>query len=249
MAPGGPGRAGGPLVLLVGCSYVYLPLIAPLGLRPATSNRGPARVAAPPATRFEMRLPSRLGHAVLLIVCASAASPAQGQAAVTATSGNPDAIARIRTEFAQIEREAPGYRQTTQDVFEFSPEGGVLTGFYRGSELRKLHARLFGETWQGTEEYYFAGGQLIFIHVVHGVYDEPMSGRVRRTIEHRFYFDGGRLIRRIRTVSPAASGAEDLSMYDPELPVLLRTAELFAACAAAAGDDPPECTAPESILQ
>lgn len=189
-------------------------------------------------------------YVLLLIVCASAgARAAVAQDAVSATSGNPEAIARIRAEFAQIQREAPGYRQTTHDVHEFSLEGGVLTGFYRGGELRKLHARLFGETWQGTQEYYFAGGRLIFIHVVHGLYDEPMSGRVQRTIEHRFYFDRGRLIRRIRTVTPAAAGAEDLSTYDPDLPVLLRTAELFAACAAAVGDDPPECTAPQDILQ
>ncbi|WP_420127546.1 hypothetical protein [Longimicrobium sp.] len=168
---------------------------------------------------------------------------------MSATSGSPAAIARIRAQFAQIEREGPGYRQTTHDVYDFSLEGGVLTGFYHGGELRKLHARLFGETWQGTEEYYFAGGRLIFVHVVHGLYDELLSGRVQRTIEHRFYFDGGRLIRRIRAVSPAAAGAEDLSAYEPDISVLLRTAQLFAACAAAAGTDPPECTAPESILQ
>lgn len=82
--------------------------------------------------------------------------------------------------------------------------------------------------------------------MVHERYDEPMSGRVQRTIEHRLYFDGGRLIRRIRTVRPAA-GLDDPSVYDPELPVLLRKAALFAACAAAAGLDPPECTAPESL--
>lgn len=188
----------------------------------------------------------RVVRAVLLLAVAAAARPALGQQAVTATSGSPAAIARIRAEFATIERKASTYRQTKHDVYDFSLEGGELTGFYRGRELRKLHARLFGESWRGTEEYYFANGRLIFIHVVHERYDEPMSGRVQRTFEHRFYFDGGRLIRRIRTVRPA-SGSDDPSIYDPELPVLLRNAELFAACAAAAGDDPPECTAPKSL--
>jgi hypothetical protein len=194
-------------------------------------------------------LPPHLVRAVLLLIAiaSGAARPAPGQQTVTATSGSPAAIARIRAEFATIEREASAYRQTKHDVHDFSLEGGELRGFYRGRELRKLHARLFGESWRGTEEYYFAGGRLIFIHVVYERYDEPMSGRVQRTIEHRFYFDGSRLIRRIRTVRPAA-GSDDLSMYDPELPVLLRKAELFAACAAAAGTDPTECTAPESIL-
>ncbi|HEX5869341.1 MAG TPA: hypothetical protein VFY65_02935 [Longimicrobium sp.] len=175
-----------------------------------------------------------------LIACAS---PARAQEPVSATSGSPAAIARIREQFAAIQREAPGYRQTKHELIGFSLEGGELTGYFRGRELRKLHARQFGETWQGTDEYYFADGRLVFIHTVQERYDEPF-GKVHWTIEHRFYFDGGRLIRRIRTVRPAAA-AEDLSMFDPELPVLLRTAELFAACAA--GSDPPECTAPESI--
>jgi hypothetical protein len=192
----------------------------------------------------------RLLRAVLLLIaCVSGtAQPALGQQAVSATSGNPAAIARIRAEFAAIEREVPAYRQTKHDVHDFSLEGGELTGFYRGRELRKLHARLFGESWRGTEEYYFAGGRLIFIHVVHERYDEPMSGRVQRRIEHRFYFDGGRLVRRIRGVRPAASSG-DLSMYDPDLAVLLRKAEMFAACAAATGPNPPACTAPESFLR
>lgn len=197
-----------------------------------------------------MRPPPRLHpfRAVLLLVAiaSSTAVPAVGQQAVTATSGSPVAIARIRAAFAEIEREAPAYRRTAHELHHFSLEGGELTGFYRGRELRKLHARLFGETWQGTQEYYFADGRLIFIYVVHERYDEPMSGRVQWTIEHRFYFDGGRLIRRIRTVRPSG-GSEDLSMFDPELPELLRQAELFAGCAAAAGSDPPECTAPEPL--
>lgn len=201
-----------------------------------------------------MRSPSRrarlIRHALLLIACATgAARPASAQEAVSATSGSPAVIARIRTQFAEIQRQAPGYRRTTHDVHEFSLEGGELTGFYRGRELRKLRARLYGETWRGTEEYYFAAGQLIFIHVVHGRYDELLSGRVQRTIEHRFYFDAGRLIRRVRTVTPAAGAGEDLSMYEPELSVLLEKAQLFAACAAAPRGDPPECTAPASIVQ
>ena len=194
-----------------------------------------------------------LVRAVLLLfaVAGGTALPALGQQAVTATSGSPAAIARIRAEFAAIEREAPTYRQTTHELHGFSLEGGELTGFYRGRELRKLHAHLYGETWQGTEEYYFADGRLIFIHTVQERYEMPFAenGRVLWKIEHRFYFDEGRLIRRIRGVRPAPGRGDDLSDYDPWVPMLLRKAELFAACAAAAGTDPPQCTAPESLLK
>jgi hypothetical protein len=180
---------------------------------------------------------------VLAAAVCAAARPAAAQA-VTATSGSPAAIARIRALYAEIEREAPGYRQTTHDVWGFSLEGGELKGFYRGGELRKLSAHLYGETWQGTEDHYFSGGRLVFIHVVHGRYDEPMSGRVRVRIEHRYYFDGARLVRYVRTQHPRSAG--DMSIFDPDFEQLLEHARLFAACAAATGSEPPECTAPGS---
>jgi hypothetical protein len=109
--------------------------------------------------------------ALLLAAFTLAVRPGVAQEGVTATSGSPAAIARIRAEYAAIEREAPGYRQTAHDVWNFSLEGGELLGFYRGRELRKLSARLFGESWRGSEAYYFADGRLIFIHVVQERYN------------------------------------------------------------------------------
>jgi hypothetical protein len=182
-----------------------------------------------------------LCYGLLLALCASGAARTAA-AQVTATSGSPAAIAHIREQYAQIQREAPGYRRTTHELVGFSLEGGELHGFYRGRELRKLAAQLYGEMWRGTEEFYFADGRLVFIHVVHHRYDEPMSGRVAATLEHRFYFDGGRLIRRVRTQHRATG---DLSAFDPELSVLLRNARLFEACAASTAAEPRECTAPE----
>ena len=195
-------------------------------------------------TLCRLPAPARaLCRGLLLAICVSGAPRAgAAQQGVTATSGSPSAIAQIREQFSRIQREAPGYRRTTHGLVGFSLEGGVLHGFYRGRELRKLAARLYGESWQGTEEYYFADGRLIFIHVVHQRYDEPMSGRVVSTIQHRLYFSGGRLLRRVRTQNPATG--EALSSFDPELSVLLRNARLFAACAASTRREPAECTAP-----
>jgi hypothetical protein len=182
--------------------------------------------------------------AFLLATCvAFAGEPVFAQDAVTATSGSPAAIARVRAEYAAIQREAPRYRQTEHDLYGFSLEGGELHGFYRGSELRKLSARHFGETGQGTQEYYFADGRLIFIHVVVHRYARPFGeGGVQWKSEHRLYFDRGRLIRRIRTRDPSAR--VDLSVDDPEVADLLETARLFAACAAAPDGAVRECTAP-----
>jgi hypothetical protein len=185
----------------------------------------------------------RAAAVLMAIACATGIPrPAVAQA-VTATSGNPAVIANIRAEYAATEREAPGYRRTQHELFEFSLEGGELQGFYRGNELRKLSARHYGETGQASQEYYFANGRLIFIHVVVHRYERPFGeGGVQWKSEHRLYFDRGRLIRHIRTRDPNAR--VDLSVYDPEVANLLENARLFAACAAAPPGAERECTAP-----
>lgn len=162
---------------------------------------------------------------------------------MTATSGSPAAIARIRAEFAATEREAPRYRRTEHDLYEFSLEGGELHGFYRGRELRKLSARLYGETWQASKEYYFANGGLIFVHVVFYRYEQPFGeGGVQWKTEHRLYFDRGRLIRRIVARDP--NGPAESSEDDPEVVDLLESARLFTACSAAPAGAVRECTDP-----
>jgi hypothetical protein len=200
-----------------------------------------------------MRLPTRVRFlsrlvrlALVLAACAlAAAHPIEAQQAVTATSGDPGAIARIRARFAEIEREAPAYRRTTHELQGFSLEGGKLEGFYRGSELRKLAAHHFGESGEATEEYYFSDGRPVFIYVVDMSYDELLSGRVAYRTEDRYYFDGGRLIRHVHARHPAGGGEED-APSDPDTPeFLLRMAEQFAACAASTGAEPPECNAPD----
>ena len=178
----------------------------------------------------------------LAVLCASGSAAAQDS--ITATSGSASAIARIRAAFAATERDALRFRRTTHDLDGFSLEGGVLDAFYDGKQLRKLSARLFGETWRGTESYYFSAGRLVFIHVVHERYDRPMSGRVRARLEHRFYFDNDQLIRRVRTQSPRHS-VTDLSSFDPDVTDLLTSSTLYAACAAAVGPEPEACKGPE----
>jgi hypothetical protein len=189
----------------------------------------------------------RFARTVLVAAACTLAAvhPIDAQQRVTATSGDPGVIARIRAQFAEIEREAPTYRRTTHELQGFSLEGGKLVGFYRGSELRKLAAHHYGESGEATEEYYFSNGRPVFIYVVDSRYDELLSGRVRYRTEDRYYFDGGRLVRRVHTPDPARDDEEDPPMPDPDLPDLLKTAERFAACAAATGSEPRECTAPD----
>jgi hypothetical protein len=178
---------------------------------------------------------------VLLALCVT--RPAAAQDRVTATSGDAAVIAQIRARFAEIGRESSTYRQTTRRLDGFSLEGGELKGFFRGAELRKLEVRFYGEMGRAREEYYFAGDSLFFVYTVHEAYTEPLSGKVRVTVEHRYYFHGGRLIRRIVTKWPRDE--HEWFTDGDSVPDLLANAKLLRACAAARSAEPPECTAPE----
>jgi hypothetical protein len=177
----------------------------------------------------------------LLALCVAA--PAAAQNGVTAASGDPAVIAQIRARFAEIGRESSTYRQTTHDLHNFSLEGGELKGFFRGDELRKLEARFYGEMWRAREEYYFAGDSLFFVYTVHEGYDQPLSGNVRVTVEHRYYFHGDRLIRRVVTKRPRDE--HEWFTNGDSVPDLLARAKVLRTCAAARAAEPPECTAPE----
>ena len=187
-------------------------------------------------------------RAFALIVTITAAPPAAAQAtlpvqkqqAVTATSGNPVRIAAIRTRFTTIQGELPTYRKVQRELEGFSLEGGNVEGAFHGDDLRKITARHFGETWRGTEEYFFDGGELFFVFIVHEVYDEEVPGKVDARIEHRLYYDRGQLIRRVRTVYPAGY-PHDLSARDPDLEEIAEYAEQFAACVRATGTAPAAC--------
>lgn len=179
---------------------------------------------------------------------AAAALPAQSSGIalqkdrVTATSGDPARIAAIRAHFNTVERELPGYRRASRELDGFSLEGGNVEGAFNGDDLRKITARHSGESWRGTEEYYFRDGALVFVYVVHEVYDEETMSRVDARVEHRLYYDGGRLIRRIRTVHPA-SYPHDLSPRDPDLEQVPVDAKQFAECVRATEAEPAACVA------
>jgi hypothetical protein len=155
---------------------------------------------------------------------------AVAQTSVSATSGSPAAIAHIRAVVDSVERSVSRYRQTTHELEGFSLEGGEVRGFYEGTQLRKLTARYYGETYRTTEKYYFTAGEPVFIFVVWERYDRPMSGRAAVRQEHRFYLASGQPIRIIR--SETLKNANYESDVDFDVAELLSDLKPLMACAA-----------------
>jgi hypothetical protein len=120
--------------------------------------------------------------------------------AVPAAFANPgaqadDAIQSIRQHYAQINSSVPRYKRVKKELSGFSAKGGDLIAYFHGPSVMKMVANYLGESGKAAEEYYFWDGKLIFVLRTDFRYDKPLSGKVARKTEDRFYFSNDKLIR------------------------------------------------------
>jgi hypothetical protein len=128
-----------------------------------------------------------------------------GPASASSPQGK-DSITSIRERYTAINKNLSKYRVVKKELLGFSTEGGELVAYVDGASVVKMAATHLGETGRSLEEFYYRDGELIFVFYRRETYDAPMSGRVSKTAEERFYFADGRLIRwldsRGRAVAP-----------------------------------------------
>lgn len=105
------------------------------------------------------------------------------------------AIASIRQQYAAINKRLRRYQKVKKELSGFSLEGGNLVAYFDGPSVVKMVANHYGEGGSAFEEYYYSGGKLIFLFRKDQSYDRPLSGKVVRTEQARFYFANDRLIR------------------------------------------------------
>lgn len=122
---------------------------------------------------------------VLFGVLASNEAKAQG----------PDSIQAIRQQYANINRNAAKYQKVKKELLGFSAEGGELVAYFSGPSIVKITATFFGEMGRATDEYYYLNDKLIFVFGKHSHYRAPLTGKVVRTTEDRYYFKDDKLIR------------------------------------------------------
>lgn len=108
-------------------------------------------------------------------------------------------ITAIRAEVAAINKAGTKYKKTKKPVENISLEGTEATYFVSGKGLKKVVAKMYGETYNATGEFYYSGEKLIFAFVKYNKYDTQIGmnppPQVVRTEEQRFYFADGNLIR------------------------------------------------------
>jgi hypothetical protein len=136
-----------------------------------------------------------------------------------------DPVESIRQHFANINQNVALYRRVKKNLSGFSAEGGELVAYFHGPTVMKMVATFFGETGRGVEEYYFWNGQLIFVFQTDNRYDKPLSGKVVRKAENRFYFKDDKMIRWLDENGKEV--ASDSAEYAPKQADYLKTSKQF----------------------
>ncbi len=108
-------------------------------------------------------------------------------------------IASIRAEVNLINKTAPKYRKTVRNVEGISLEGSEATFFTSGKGLKKITAKIYGETFRATSELYYSGEEMIFAYQRLERYDTHVAAnpppKVASVTETRVYFADAKAFR------------------------------------------------------
>lgn len=138
-----------------------------------------------------------------------------------------DAVQLIRQQYVAINKRASRYKKVKKELSGLSLEGGELVAYFDGPAVVKVVATHYGEMGRSVDEYYYSSGKLIFVFekVLH--YNKPMSGKVVRTAEDRYYFADDKLIRWIDENGKLADTADDAGQSKQK--EILENSNLFTA--------------------
>lgn len=134
-------------------------------------------------------------------------------------------ITAIRLEVNLINKNARKYQKKTRNVDDVSLEGAEATYFLSGRGLKKITAKMYGETYRATAELYYSGEEMIFAYQRLEQYNTHIAmkppPKVVKVIETRVYYSGGKAIRVIEegktlatsdsAFTGAVEGMDDLS--------------------------------------
>jgi hypothetical protein len=109
-------------------------------------------------------------------------------------------VTGIRAEVAAINKAAKGYKKKVKTVEGVSLEGTEASYFTsRTGELKKITAKMYGETYNASAELYYQGDELIFYYIKTNKYNGHIAmkpaPKVASVEEERYYFENTELVR------------------------------------------------------
>lgn len=130
-------------------------------------------------------------------------------------------IAQIRAEVNTINKSAKKYKKETLNVEDISLEGTEATYFVSGKGLKKISAKMYGETYNATVEIYYSGEEMIFAFMKENRYDTQIGmtppPKVVRSEERRFYFSGGSPVRVLVDKKELKTADENYDEYKQQI--------------------------------
>ena len=140
--------------------------------------------------------------------------------ATAVTAQTDKRVIDIRAKVTEINKGAGKFTKTKKDVTGISSEGAEATLFHKGKELKKVIAKIYGETFNAITEFYFSGGDLIFAYDKINHYDTQIGlkrpVKVVRVEEIRSYFDGGKMFKLLNGAKTTAPGTDDFLQKEKE---------------------------------
>jgi hypothetical protein len=121
-------------------------------------------------------------------------------------------IIAIRAEVAQINGSLSTCTKTTKSVEGISLEGTEANYYSRGKELKKIAAKMYGETYNAAVELYYKDDMLTFAYYRLNRYDKqigmPKSPKIVSSLKRRFYFSKGELVKVLLGTMEVKAGSE-----------------------------------------
>lgn len=106
-------------------------------------------------------------------------------------------IPEIRAEVGKINADLPTYTKQVQTALGASLEGAEATYYHQGKDLKRVSAKLYGETYNSALDLYYRGDALLFAYQKVNRYDTQVGmqppPKVVSSEEKRLYFSAGGL--------------------------------------------------------
>lgn len=139
----------------------------------------------------------------------------------TVFAQNEKTVAEIRREVTAINKSLKTYKQKKKDVEANSTEGAESTYYSSREDLKKITAKIYGETYNATADFYYRDRKLIFVYFKLNRYDTQIGlskpVKVIKIEEERLYFADGKMFKLLVGKLDEKSGSEKWQNSEREM--------------------------------
>ncbi len=118
----------------------------------------------------------------------------------------------IVKEVSKINKNLLTYKKITKDVEGISLEGAEAVYYSSGKNLKKITAKIYGETYNASGEFYYKNEELIFAFYKFNRYDTQIGlkkpPKVVKREEKRLYFNDGKPVKLLVGKSSVKQGSK-----------------------------------------